>query len=93
MTELAETEVDKVFEIVGDALAKIKLNPKLSKEQKTMAQDILDKAQRHFDDAAAFRERGKLIAAFASINYVEGLLDAGACLGFFRKDSIELFCK
>lgn len=91
--ELAEEAVDKVFELVGAALAKVQVEPKLAKDKKAMAQALLDKAQRHFDDAAAFRERGKLVEAFASINYVQGVLDAGACQGFFKKDSIELFCK
>lgn len=93
MVELSDKTVDKHFEVVGEALAKVQITKKLSKEKKELAQNMLDVAQRHFDDAATFRERGEIIKAFASINYVEGVLDAGACLGFFRRDSIELFCK
>jgi hypothetical protein len=93
MTVLTDATVDRHFELVGDALQKVSIASTLSKDKKEMAQALLDKAQRHFDDAASFRERGKVVEAFASINYVEGVLDAGACFGFFKRDSIELFCK
>lgn len=44
---------------------------------------VFDMAQRYFDDAGHFREKGDVVTAFAALNYAHGWLDAGARLGLF----------
>ena len=55
------------------------------------AKDFLDMAQRYYDDAGHFREKGDIVTAFAALNYAHGWLDAGARIGLFKVNDSELF--
>lgn len=93
-TEVTSAKLDKYFDVTGRALKKVKISPKsISKsESKLHAEDFLDMAQRYYDDAKHFREKGEWVTAFAALNYAHGWLDAGARLGLFDVDhDSELF--
>lgn len=48
------------------------------------ADDVLSMVGAYLSDAAAFAEKGRLVDAFACVNYAHGWLDAGARLGLYR---------
>ncbi|MBR9702560.1 DUF357 domain-containing protein, partial [Candidatus Woesearchaeota archaeon] len=48
-------------------------------------------AQRYFDDAKHFREKGDKVLAFAALNYAHGWLDAGARIQLFKVNDSVLF--
>jgi uncharacterized protein len=77
----------KYFDVTGRALKKVKVvegNKEI--DFKKNADDFLDMAQRYFDDAKHFEEKGDVVNAFAALNYAHGWLDAGARLGLFDVD-------
>lgn len=80
-----EQKLSKYFELTSAALKKVKIIEKHKKE----AGDLLDLAQRYFDDARYFEKKGDLVNAFGAVCYSHAFLDVGARLGFFDvgKDS------
>ena len=52
---------------------------------------ILDMAQRYYDDAKHFRDKGDIVTAFAALNYAHGFLDAGARMKLFDVKDSRLF--
>lgn len=80
-----EDKLQKYFELTSSALKKVKIVEKHRQE----AEDLLDLAQRYFDDAKFFEENRDLVNAFGAICYSHAFLDIGARLGFFDvgKDS------
>lgn len=83
-----EQKLAKYFELTSKALKKVEVIKKHKKE----AEDILDLAQRYFDDAKYFEKKGDLVNAYGAVCYAHAFLDIGARLGFFDvgKDN-ELF--
>ena len=83
-----EQKLSKYFELTSRALEKVKVVDKHRKE----AEDLLDLAQRYFDDARHFEKNNDLVNAFGAVVYAHAFLDIGARLGFFDvgKDN-ELF--
>ena len=73
----------KYFSITGEAINKIKIAKPLNIDWNNAALDFLDMAKRYFSDAQHFQKRGKIVDAFACLNYAHGWLDAGARLGLF----------
>lgn len=63
----------------------------IDKKRETVACDFLDMAQRYFDDAHHFEQKGDVVTAFAALNYAHGWLDAGARIGLFDVHDSELF--
>lgn len=55
------------------------------------AKDFLDMAQRYYEDAKYFEQKGDILTAFAAINYSHAFLDAGARLGLFKVNNPKLF--
>ncbi|MBI2652307.1 DUF357 domain-containing protein [Candidatus Woesearchaeota archaeon] len=88
MPQTIDQKLQKYFELTSKALKKVKIVQKHKKE----AEDILDLAQRYFDDAKYFEKRGDLVNAYGAVVYAHAFLDIGARLGFFDvgKDN-ELF--
>ena len=83
-TEITSEKLAKYFDITGRALKKIKVNKgKQEFDIEANAKDFLDMAQRYYDDAHYFEEKGDVVTAFAALNYAHGWLDAGARLGLF----------
>ncbi|MBD3314056.1 DUF357 domain-containing protein [Candidatus Woesearchaeota archaeon] len=89
--EITKEKLDKYFDVTGRALKKIKIaeNPDI-KESIKKAEDFLDMAQRYYDDARHFMEKGEWVLAFAALNYAHGWLDAGARIDLFDvgKDNV-----
>ena len=86
---VSDARLNKYFKITGEALEKAK--KALNKKELERAKDFLDMAQRYYDDALHFKEKGNYVNAFACINYAHGWLDAGARAGFFKVKDSRLF--
>ncbi|MBS3159402.1 DUF357 domain-containing protein [Candidatus Woesearchaeota archaeon] len=83
-----EDRLQKYFSITSKALKKIKIiDENFEINSKKTAEDFLDMAQRYFDDARHFYEKGDKDTAFAALNYAHGWLDAGVRLGIFDVDN------
>ncbi|MDO8642579.1 MAG: DUF357 domain-containing protein [Candidatus Woesearchaeota archaeon] len=88
MNQITNERLEKYVRITGEALAKAKAAPQLKKAE---AADVLDMAQRYYDDALHFKQKGEIVNAFACLNYAHGWLDAGARLGLFKVNDSRLF--
>ena len=88
MNQITGERLEKYFGITGEALAKAKAAPQIKKAEAT---DVLDMAQRYYDDALHFKQKGEIVNAFACLNYAHGWLDAGARLGLFKVNDSRLF--
>ena len=78
-------KLSKYFELTSKALNKVKIVEKHRKQ----AEDLLDLAQRYYDDAKFLEKKGDMVNAFGAVCYSHAFLDVGARLGFFDvgKDS------
>lgn len=74
------------FDITGKAIKKVKIVSSGTIDFEKAARDFLDMAQRYYDDAKHFQEKGDIVLSFAALNYAHGWLDAGARLGLFDVD-------
>jgi uncharacterized protein len=88
-TTVTRKKLDAYFAITKEALDKAKRA--LDNSRKESADDFLDMAQRYFDDAFYFMEKGEWVTAFAALNYAHGWLDAGARIGLFQVKDSRLF--
>lgn len=86
MKNLSKDRLEKYFDITGRALAKVKKVHEGTVDFARASEDFLDMAQRYYDDAGHFYEKGDWVTAFAALNYAHGWLDAGARLGLFDVD-------
>lgn len=86
---VTEEKLKKYFDITGKALKKAK--KALNKERQKEALTVLDMSQRYYDDALYFEKQGKIVEAFACLNYSHGWLDAGSKLGLFKVKDTKLF--
>lgn len=79
MQQSIEQKLSKYFELTSKALRKVKIVEKNKKE----AEELLDLAQRYFNDAKYFEKKGDLVNAYGAVVYAHAFLDIGARLGFF----------
>ncbi|MBM3200371.1 DUF357 domain-containing protein [Candidatus Woesearchaeota archaeon] len=91
MDKITKEKLDKYFKITGEALGKVKFKTPENVNFTKVAEDFLDMAQRYYDDAKHFRDKGDIVTAFAALNYAHGFLDAGARLGVFDVHDSRLF--
>ncbi len=92
MDRITDEKIKKYFDVTGRAIKKVKLVKSLEVDFEAVGKDFLDMAQRYFEDAKHFYEKGDVVTAFAALNYAHGWLDAGARLGVFDVDGDnELF--
>ena len=86
MNEVTEQKLDKYFKITGTALKELEIRGKagLCINGEMVANDFRDMAQRYFDDAKHFKEKGDFVTAYGALNFAHGFLDAGARLGLFK---------
>ena len=82
MNPTINEKLSKYFELTAKALKKIKIVEKHRKQ----AEDLLDLAQRYYDDARYFEKKNDLVNAYGAVVYAHAFLDAGARLGFFDVD-------
>lgn len=90
MNRITDERLQKYFAITKEALDKVKTASNCVEREKESA-DVLDMAQRYFDDALHFKQKGEIVNAFACLNYAHGWLDAGARLGLFKVNDSRLF--
>lgn len=83
ISEITPEKLKKYFDVTDRALKKVKIVDSDKTVGKRAAEDFLDMAQRYFNDAKHFKEKGDIVTAFAALNYAHGWLDAGARLGLF----------
>ena len=86
MDKVTPEKLEKYFTVTGKALKKVKIAKSKEINWQASAEDFLDMAQRYYQDAHHFKEKGDIVTAFAALNYAHGWLDAGARLGFFDVD-------
>lgn len=91
MDKISKEKLEKYFKITGEALSKVKFKTPENVDFVKVAEDFLDMAQRYYDDAKHFRDKGDVVTAFAALNYAHGFLDAGARLGVFDVKDSRLF--
>lgn len=91
MDKISKDRLEKYFQITGEALSKVKFKTPENVDFLKVAEDFLDMAQRYYDDAKHFRDKGDIVTAFAALNYAHGFLDAGARLGVFDVKDSRLF--
>ena len=88
--ELKE-KLNKYIELTEKAFKKIKIKIPKDVDLKKTAEDFLDLSRRYYEDALYFKKKGKIIEAFAAINYSHAFLDAGARLKIFDVKDSTLF--
>lgn len=88
--KVTREKLDKYFSITGEALQKVRDSPQCGERVENVL-DFLDMAQRYYDDARHFDEKGDMVLAFAALNYAHGWLDAGARIGLFKVKDSRLF--
>lgn len=86
---VCQARLGKYFEITGKAL--IMAKKAINKKRKAEAEEVLDMAQRYYEDAQWFQKRGHYVNSFAALNYAHGWLDAGSRLGLFKVKDSKLF--
>ncbi len=84
-----ESKLKKYFNLTSKALKIAK--KKINKGRKKESLVVLDMAQRYYDDAGYFKDKGHYVNAFAALNYAHGWLDCGSKLGLFRVKDTKLF--
>lgn len=84
--KVTKEKLDKYFDVTSRALKKVKFSKPKSIDWEAKAKDFFDMAERYFNDAKHFQEKGDIVTAFAALNYAHGWLDAGARLGLFDVD-------
>lgn len=89
MHTITAEKLDKYFSVTQQALEKAR--NALNKERQKEALEVLDMAQRYYDDAHFFLKKKDGVTAFAALNYAHGWLDAGARLGLFLVNDSRLF--
>ncbi len=92
MNQITEEKLEKYFKITEKALEKARK----SKENiniKNARKEFLDMIENYLKDARYFKEKGRIVDAFAALNYAHGWLDAGARLGVFDVHDSELFAQ
>lgn len=83
MNQITDEKLKKYFDVTGKALKKVKIAEEKKINWQASAEDFLDMAQRYYDDAKHFKDKGEIVNAFGALNYAHGWLDAGARLGLF----------
>ncbi len=78
--QLIEQKLKKYFELTSQALKKVKIAENSDTKK---ASELLDLAQRYFDDAKYFEKKGDLVNAYGAVVYAHAFLDIGAKLGLF----------
>ncbi len=79
MNVITDAKLAKYFDVTSRALKKIKIVA----AHKKQAEMVFDMANRYYEDAKHFKDKGDVVTAFAALNYAHGWLDAGARLGLF----------
>ncbi len=83
MSATLEEKLEMDLELTRRALEKVKIVTPTRSYTRKIAEDFMGMARAYYEDAVHFKEKGRLVEAFACVNYAHGWLDAGARLGVF----------
>ncbi len=85
MNQITKQKIEKYLEITKKALESVKVSSKEGRE-------VVDMAQRYFEDAKHYYKKKDFVTSFAAVNYAHGWLDAGARMKIIEvKKNKELF--
>ena len=87
--KITKQKLDRYFKITSEALEKVKKS--VAKGKSSHAREIIEMVSNYLSDARYFEKQGRIVDAFASLNYARGWLDAGARLKVFDVDDKRLF--
>ena len=80
---VTQERLDRYLRLTETALEKARVVAPERSFAAKIADSYRDMAQRYYQDAHSFAEKGDRVNAFACVNYAHGWLDAGARLGVF----------
>lgn len=80
MNSITPEKIEKYLSITERALQSVII----CAEHRKNASEIIDMAQRYFEDAKYYHQKGDVVTAFAAVNYAHGWLDCGARLGVLK---------
>ncbi len=86
---ICKAKLQKYFDLTAEAL--VVAEKAFDKKKKREASAVWDMAQRYYEDAEFFSNKGDFVNAFAALNYAHGWLDCGSRLGLFRVKDSRLF--
>lgn len=76
-----EAKLRKDLDLTAEALGKVEIVAPDRSYARRIGEDFLEMARAYHKDAVHFRDEGRVVEAFAAVNYAHGWLDAGARLG------------
>lgn len=91
MNTITQEKLKKYFQVTKEAYTIAKASGNRLPQFKEQREDFLDMIERYIKDAEHFEKKGKIVDAFAALNYAHGWLDAGARLGLFDVHDSKLF--
>ena len=92
MDKIEAKKLESYFKISEEALEKAKTAQE-NLNLDDARDDFLQMIENYIKDAKHFQEEGKIVDAFAAINYAHGWLDAGARIGLWDVHDSKLFAK
>lgn len=92
MEKVEAKRLENYFKITQEALEKAKATPE-NLDIENAREDFLKMVESYMADAKHFESEGKVVDAFAAINYAHGWLDAGARIGLWDVDDNKLFTR
>ena len=84
MDSLTNERLEREFKVTEKALKELKIKIDKDNENYKKALHFIDTANRYYEDAKYFREKGDKASAFGALNYAFGWLDAGKSIGLFE---------
>ncbi|MBI4158942.1 DUF357 domain-containing protein [Candidatus Woesearchaeota archaeon] len=90
MEEISKEKIERYFDITEKAFKEAKKAENRT-SLKHEREDFLDMIERYIKDAHHFYDKGRIVDAFAALNYAHGWLDAGARLGLWDVHDSKLF--
>ncbi len=87
--KITKQKLGKYFKLTSNALEKAKEN--IIKGKEDSAREIIEMVSNYLSDARHFEKKGRIVNAFAALNYAHGWLDSGVRLGIFNVKDDKLF--
>lgn len=80
---ISQERMEKYMGLTERALSSVRIAVPQTGTLFRVASDMLRMAEDYFSDAKHFLSEGKIVDAFACLNYAYGWIDAGARMGLF----------
>ncbi len=85
MDTLTDERLEREFKVTEKALDNIKIKINKNDKNYNSALKFIDTAERYYEDAKFFRDKGDKASAFGALNYAFGWVDAGKSIGLFEE--------